>query len=329
MNKTLLTFFSFISLGSFAQTVNSFYTSSVPQAGYTLGTGTVNQTTSGANVSWDFSTLTANGTSITQTLSPSADETTTYPNTQLVASSTGEYNGAGTSATLNIYTTGGGTITGLDVDGVVLNYSTNNATLGAFPLQYGYSYTDQVAGTFNGLGYSGTFTGSCITSVDAYGTITSSIGDVNNTTLTRLKVVQNLNLYYMGFQAGTVTQTIYVYYAAGDTAPKVRSIANNINVPALSVNYDFNAIEIYDPSVMSIDNTPAVSLNKVVPNPATDVLHFTAAMGTTKITVTDAAGRIVLTGTGNDLNISTLNTGVYFVATEINGKMQVTKFLKK
>ena len=47
MNKTLLAIFSFISLGSFAQTVNNFYTTSVPQAGYRLGAGTVNETPSG------------------------------------------------------------------------------------------------------------------------------------------------------------------------------------------------------------------------------------------------------------------------------------------
>lgn len=329
MNKILLVVFSFMSLGGFSQTVNNFYTTSVQQAGYRLGAGTVNETTSGANVSWDFSSLTANGSSITSVVSPSSSDVASYPGTQLVASSNGEYNGAGTTSNISIYTTGAGTITGLNVDGIILNYSTNNATLGTFPLQYGYSYADMVAGTFDGLGYSGTFSGSCTTSVDAYGTINSSIGAIGTGTLTRLKIVQNLKLYYLGLQIGTAAQTIYLYYTATDNTPRVRSLMNNITVPTLGVNYDFSLIELYDPAALSTVSIPNVGIASIAPNPASETLHFTTDMGAAKVTITDAAGRIVLTGVGNDLNISALNGGVYFAATETNGKTQVTKFIKK
>jgi len=329
MNKTLLAIFSFISLGGFSQTVNNFYTTSVPQAGYRLGAGTVNETPSGANVSWDFSSLTANGSSITSVVAPSSSDVASYPGTQLVASSNGEYNGAGNTSNISIYTTGAGTITGLNVDGIILNYNTNNATLGTFPLQYGYSYADVVAGTYDGLGYTGTFSGSCTTSVDAYGTVSSSIGAVGAATLTRLKIVQNLKLYYLGLQIGTVAQTIYLYYTAEDNTPRIRSLMNNITVPALGVNYDFSLIELYDPAVLSTVSIPNADTVGIVPNPATETLHFTTNMGAAKVTITDAAGRIVLTGTGNDLNISGLTTGVYFAASEMDGKIQVTKFVKK
>lgn len=317
-------------MGASAQTISSFYTTGSGAASYIIASGVPDESATGENASWDFSALTNAGTATAQVISSTTNQSSTYPGTQLVAESTGEYNGAGSSSTIDIFTTGGGTITGIDIDGVILNYSTNNATLGTFPLQYGYSNTDQVAGTYSatlsGTAYNGTFTGTCVTSVDAYGTITSSIGSVSGT-LTRLKVVQNLTLNYLGFPAGTATQTIYLYYASGNATPMVRSLATNVNVPALSVDYDVNSVEIYN-GVAGVNTITKNSIS-IAPNPTAEVLHFTGDFNNAKVAIIDATGRIVLSGNGNDLNISSLNSGVYFANVTAETGNQTVKFIKK
>lgn len=330
MKKTLLAIISFVTVSAFAQTVNNFYVLDGANAAgvpYIITSGTANESTTGANVTWDFSGLTADGSATTTTMAPTTTQSTTYPGTTLLAQSEGEYNGAGTSVSLNVFTNGSGVITGINLNNMVLNYSTNNATLGTFPLQYGYTNTDAVAGTFSAMGYNGTFTGTCVTSVDGYGTITTTLGSVAGNTVTRLKVVQTLSLIYLGLPVGTVNQTFYLYYQSGVTYPLARSINFAASVPALGYNYSLVGTELYGTTA----GTDQVTKNTlaVYPNPATDVLHFSNDVLLTTVTITDAAGRIVLSGAGNDLNVSGLTAGVYYATAQAAGGKQAVKFIKR
>ena len=93
-------------------------------------------------------------------------------------------------------------ITGISADDLIVNFVTNNATLGLFPMSFGYSNSDTVAGNYTYTTYSGTFTGTLVTTVDAHGTL-----NLNNTSggfytgnITRLKTVLNLSLNYSFFK---------------------------------------------------------------------------------------------------------------------------------
>lgn len=331
MKKLLLSAIVLANMGASAQTVNNFYTNDAANTeatSYIIASGTANESTAGENVTWDFSALANAGVATTQVLTATTVQSTLYPGTQLAVESTGEYNGAGSSATIDIFTTGAGVITGFDMDGISLNYVTDNATLGTFPLQYGYNNTDQIAGTFQGMGYTGTFTGTCTTSVDAYGTIITSLASVSGT-LTRLKIVQDINLFYLGFPAGTVSQTFYIYYSENFTVPMVRSMATTADIPALNFNYDVSSIEIYGASPIGGTGNFNKNTVSIVPNPAGNLLHFTNGFNAARVTVTDAAGRTVLSGAGNDLDISSLNSGVYFANVTAGTGSQTVKFIKK
>lgn len=329
MKKTLLTLLSLISLSGFAQTVENFYVVNTANAAgvpYIVTSGTADQSASGTNTTWDFSALSATGEGTTTTYATTASQNVTYPNSSVVAESTGDYNGSGSSLTLKLFANAT-SITAIEMDDMVLNYSTNNATLGTFPLNYGYSNTDAVAGTFSAMGYNGTFTGTSVTSVDAYGTISANIGSVAGITVTRLKIVQTLNLIYLTVPIGTVNQTFYLYYQSGVTYPLARSIDFAASVPALNYNYDLQAVELY--GELAGTDSFTKQLLTAYPNPATDVLHFSNNITLTKVTVVDTAGRTVLTGTGNDLNVSSLTTGVYYANAETDNGTKTIKFIKK
>jgi len=71
---------------------------------------------------------------------------------------------------------------------------------------------------------------------------------------------------------------------------------------------------------------------KLYPNPAKDILHIQTNAETSKLVVTDVAGRIVLKETVPafySLNVSGLESGVYFIQLESTYGFQKGKFLKQ
>lgn len=291
----------------------------------------LNEATGGANVTWNFTNLTQESTTTTQVTTPAADDVATYPGSTMMVETVSLTN-SGSNTTryfINQDLTGGMSLTGAEASGMVLNYSTNNAFIGAFPLSYGYTNTDQVAGTFDGLGYSGTFTGTGTSTVDAYGTLTTNVGVANNTAVTRLKTVQNILLYYSGIQAGTLTQTIYSYYnsATLSTGPLFRSITSHLVVALAGINQTVSSLESYTTTA----GTQKFNTNKIVvaPNPVNDILHFSGAADFTNVSITDAAGRTVLKASGNDINVSHLSAGVYYVTAQTEAGSLSSKIVKQ
>lgn len=325
-----------LSAAAFAQyTVPAFYnfTAAAQTDNYVIvnTAGSLNQAAStGENVVWNFNTLSQNTTSASQVITPATADVTTYPgSTMLVQTETATSSGSNTTKYFFAQDANGGiSLTGALSTGFTLNYATNNAYLGQFPMSYGYTNTDNnIAGSFMYGNYSGTFTGSGTTTVDAYGTLTTNIGLANATPVTRIKTVQNLNLTIMGFP-GTLTQTMYSYYA-GDllTGPVFRSITNHIVVPIVSMDQIVDTYESYVTTAGAQQFTKAML--SLTPNPVQNVLHFSGVENISKVTVIDAAGRSVLSGNGNDVFAGNLSAGVYYATAETETGKQTVKFIKK
>ena len=86
----------------------------------------------------------------------------------------------------------------------------------------------------------------------------------------------------------------------------------------------------YTPMTVSIDEAEANNDIRVYPNPANDVLNFTA-QERLEFSLFDMSGKMMMTGDvnpGQSLDISELNDGMYIVETRNNSGVNRTKVLK-
>lgn len=338
MKTNLLLLFFLNSLLGFSQTpINSFYTDDYGFAIVDSSSPLV-QGTAGANVVWNFSTFTFAGNSIYTNLTPTSTEIASYPNTTNVTNIASTV--SGTTTVSKLYTSKASNVvslTGLINPAFSLNYNTNNATLGAFPMNYGFTNNDTTAGNFIYGTYNGTFTGTIATSVDAYGTMTlnatTGSGAYSNVPVTRLKTVQNINLIYGLFgNIGTVVITTYSYYRATGNILIFRDATTVVNVPLLSINNQTTSqYEIFNAILLS-NTTANIQENKfsIVPNPIQNVLHFENAIDIQKVHISDLNGRMVLNQTPfeNDFDISYLQSGVYIVTIVTEYGVENKKIIK-
>ena len=97
-------------------------------------------------------------------------------------------------------------------------------------------------------------------------------------------------------------------------------------------NYNNGQIEDYTLNVKQALATSETSLNKVqlYPNPVKDVLTVSSNKKVNTISVYNAAGQLVKTVENtNTVNMSNLSAGVYVVKTEVEGKTETSKVIKK
>ncbi|GEP49533.1 hypothetical protein FNO01nite_02050 [Flavobacterium noncentrifugens] len=339
MKKTLLfNLFIFCTIGAIAQApINNFYqpqdrvTYNVVQSAVPLV-----QETSGANMNWNFSQLTAVGTSEVHTVAPTAEELVTYLNTTAVTVTTATLGSDDFSNKIFSRTSGTTvSITGANTSQIELIYDTDNATLGNFPLNYGFTNSDGISGTYNATGgYSGSFTGNSTTAVDAYGILTVNVGSTPAAThITRLKTTQTISLDYLFFSnVGTVTQTTYSYYKNGSpmSVPVFRSTHTNINVPLMQIDYTTDSLESFEAQLNTSDFE--VSGFSIAPNPATDFV--TIQMKNNEIIrnlkIVDVNGRIIIESNPieNTLDLSQLQKGTYFAQIKTDSGTFAKKIIK-
>ncbi|WP_298156220.1 T9SS type A sorting domain-containing protein [Flavobacterium sp.] len=313
MKTKLLFLLSMCSAAAFAQSVNSYY--GVDATAYTLFSSptALDQSADGTDQSWSFSGLTINGDVVDTNGTPTAGEVTSYPGTTFKSTTAGTENATATSSTIYAKEVAGTiSVTGAVSDGLTLNYATDNAEVGTYPLAYGYTNTDAVAGTFNYTTYNGTFTGSLTTSIDAYGTLTLDPGP-DNVNVVRLMTQQTLSLVYPGFgTVGTVTIDSYSYFEAGSNSPLFRTATTTMVVPLLSINQTKTRIEIMS-SALSIGDV-AKNLVQVTPNPMLDVLQIVneGNVPVRSVRLFDVNGRMVGETTAASMDVSQLQKGIYF-----------------
>ncbi len=332
MKTKLLLTFSMFSLIGFAQApIASYY--GTAGSHFAVMEGTINQTAAGANLTWNFNNMNVVDESYDTEALPTSAEISVYPGSTKVVTTTI----IGSNTVTKLYSKSPSSnlsITGADNSGVLLNYSTNNANLGTFPLAFGYNQSDNVAGNYDNGDYAGSFSGTIITSVDAYGTLNLGSGGTTNisTPATRLKTVQNLSLNFGVFQnVGTITITTYSYYGS-DTptgVPRFRTTQTNVSVPLLGLNDTFSTMEAYTFTELG---TPEFYADRfsIAPNPVSDLLNIKSKDAIQLVTLADATGKIVLAdrAPSGSIAVGHLQKGVYFVNIQSDAGSTVKKFIK-
>lgn len=340
--KTKLLLLSLFTFGfaSAQAPINSYYGTDGVEFSIIFDDMGIDMVPAGANVTWNMSNVAEIGTSIDEETTPTAGELSDFPGTTNVVTTTSTI--ANVDSEFKIYSKHPGNVlslTGIQNSDLLLNYSTNNAALGLFPMNYGFTNTDNIAGNYDNGTYQGTFSGTINTSVDAWGTLTieGTPGVITSFTgpVTRLKTVQNISLNYGIFtNVGTVTVTTYGYYNADmPNIPRFRSTVTTVVVPLLSINQAFSQFEVFKSAPLgTVEIQKATDRVSIMPNPVENTLTiWTENQKIQSVTLTDVTGKTVLNDTSQNSNIevSHLQKGIYFAAIETDLGSTVKKFIKK
>lgn len=316
--------------------INTFYGANNTTFSLLTSANALDHSPTGANQTWNFNQMLSLGNSVHTYVSPTTQELTTYPGTttNIVSTST-----QGTTVNIgNLYTknaSGTVSITGLNTSGLNANFSTNNATIGTFPMNYGYTYTDNnVAGNYVYGTYSGTFTGTLTTSVDAYGTL--NLNDAGNGgysgNVTRMKNVLSISLNYGFFSnAGTVTQTSYTYFdpTVSTTDFVFRSVTTTAVVSLLSINQTDTTIEKYPTTTPLSTEHQTLAQSLWINNPIKNMLEISSSIpvDAANISISDTLGKTVFSFANQTIDgilqlpVSLAN-GLYFITiTDKNGSI--------
>lgn len=334
MKTKLLFLFSLVPFSGFAQSPIVSFTPNPDSSFMLLTTDTPpDQTAEGANATWSFTGLTEFGSSSYGLEVPTSEELLTFPgSTQKLV----HFEQTDVPSQTDIYFKAPGndvSITGISAEGLLIAYNTNNAHIGAYPLEYGYNNTDAVAGNYVYGDYDGTFSGNITTSVDAYGTFTTDLFPFEGPfAATRMKTQQTLSMNYSIFtNVGTFTQTIWDYFPEGSNDPTLRVTTTSVNIPLLSINETTTGLEMFLPTLATKSwNQQSV---QVAPNPVENVMAIQTAnhQKIKSVTIADATGKIVLDdhSQSQSIELGHLQQGVYFATIVTDAGISTKKIVKK
>ncbi|XMO85266.1 T9SS type A sorting domain-containing protein [Algibacter sp. AS12] len=334
MKTKLLILACFYTVLSFGQSVSTYH--SAPNTNFTLlgpATG-MDQTATGANANWTLTNFTQGNTYVDTYTAPTASELSSYPGTTNVLSIINEANTSNPNQFFLAENGSGSAITGISQGDIELNYSTNNAFIGMFPMSFGTNNSGPVSGTFSFQGTNGTFTGTFSASIEAYGTLT--VGTTYSETVTRMRVDQSLSFSVPPIlnNVGTLTQTVYYYFNNTTNNLDFRYSYTNIVAAALNIDqtsesFEFNTTD----NTLSSNDFNLAAITKLYPNPAQNAISVNIPNSETvkSFLIYDNQGRIVSARSEhyNNIDISNLNTGLYFLNIQTNsGKVFNKKFVK-
>ena len=335
--KLLLSLLALSTLGFAQHQVNSFYGANGSILSAVVNPNTLNHGAGGVNQNWTFSGFVLLGNTTYTYVAPTSTESTTYPGTTNVIVSTS------TTATGKMFTKAAGatvSITGLDSSGLNINFNggsggSGNATLGAFPMVYPFTNTDNtVSGNYNYGTNSGTFSGTLVTTVDGYGVL--NLPDYGYTgNVTRLKTVLAVTLYVSIFPVGTASQTTYAYYDPTDTSNnfKFRSINTVVVSSAAGIDQNDTTYELWGIPILANTDNPLQSV--WIQNPVQNSIQINTSnvIDNANISVTDMLGKTIYQAKNESINGTfeipvSLTKGIYLI-TIGNENGSVTKKIIK
>ncbi|MDG1728384.1 MAG: T9SS type A sorting domain-containing protein [Algibacter sp.] len=349
MKLLLLFVFTFVFSFSEAQTPIQNYNSNPLSNYYVVSTpSAIDQSPTGANAIWTFSSFSTTGTTTEDTYAvPTSGELIEYPNTTSVQTTTSTPLVGGTNKVFTENIAGLVSLTGIEREGLSLNYDgdntrnigepvnpippnddNGNAVIGIFPLAFGSTNSDDVSGSFDFFSpefgnLSGTFEGLITTTVDAYGTLnTNDLGNGSGSysgQVTRLKIEQNIIFNVLNASA---SQLSYYYY--DDITGNIFLRYTELVISTTGTLFDpieEVLIERLDTNSLDINKNNLNALS-VFPNPVKNHLNINLKQKARikSIKVYDISGRQVMkTKTNTTLvDVSALKSGLYIinVATE-------------
>jgi hypothetical protein len=285
----------------------------------------------GANQNWNFTSLTSNSltSSATYTTVASTPSASTFNQATLA-----EHDGAGNynywKSTATAFELAGS----IDNTGGFVNVQANTGVVATWPINFGYNATDNFSGTVNFSSLPGTLTGTMTMVGSGNGTITLPgnlmLGNILQTRLTQTVVVN------LGFITATLTINEYSYYHGTQKFPLLvvsYSTTDTGGGPTLSYEILGNS------AVLTGINEGTLQLPEFVlfPNPATNRLNIMLENSkgeNVNVEIMNGVGQTVKTvniGTASsiyeNIDLSSLSSGVYFVKTSIGEKVATKKLV--
>jgi hypothetical protein len=278
---------------------------------------------SGANITWDFSWVTANQTATTNYVAASATPyNASFPTSTIASyedtssytywtksSSVWQSDGSGSSSGDLVYT-----------DPLILL---------TFPFTYNSTYSDNFVGAGTIIGIPITQSGTVSLVADGYGTLITPEGTFTGVLRCKRKVTALMTIF--GFSTAD-TADIYEWYKPGYKAPlmsvnhqRVWDLANNTMDSSTSISYlqaTPNNIEAYSVS----------SALSIVPNPTSEVISLPELKKEMYFTIADATGRTLHAGRylpGKSISVAALPEGLYFLAVSDGQQKFHSKFQVK
>lgn len=266
----------------------------------------------GANVTWDFATLTTSGDLITTydpaltpegSNFPAATIATTYFNTGIayysINSALYEFNGFSFTGPQNMVLT--------DVQ-----------TVAEFPIAYLSNWADNFSGGGSFLGGM-TRTGNVSTTCDAHGQLIMPYGTVNN--VLRLHGIESWTDTPTGGSPTDYVNDFYYWITPGLSQPVLVVRTTETFQAGTLVDSVEEAVWLDGSEVMGVMDVSATSGFSIVPNPATTNAQLTFTGKASQIEVNDATGRLIdrigIAGSQDRtcaLNVSGFPSGLYVVS---------------
>ncbi len=299
----------------------------------------------GGNITWDYSGLTMEPGSPSETNTVIAISASSYsadfPNAQ--------YHEDFPTGIQSFFTNNGND---LEIEGFVFSnggvdyrivYDDDNLQLMSRPVSLNDMINDNIEGTafapFSGSTATADITGTAVTQADGEGTLV--IGNNSYPNTIRIKTVENSSgtAFFQMVNVGTISvlRKNYAYYSTStsDHFPLLTVSTISITIPG--------GATVEQKIVWSKDDTgnylsigkelkQDLSLN-LFPNPADDNLNINTSAGTESIKVFNTIGELVKIinnpKSTETINVSNLSAGVYFVSATVNGQTKTDKLIIK
>lgn len=303
---------------------------------YPIGTITVSLPTS--TITWysDATLLTSIGTSATQTPTSTAVGTTTYYVTETITGTTT----CESSASMVAITINANPTVSFSALSDICENASNYTLIEGAPAGGVYSGTGVTAGIFNpstaGAGTE-TLTYTYTDGNDCSASATQSI-TVNATPTVTFGALSDVCVYNPSFALTGGLPTGGTYSGFGVTAGNFNPATAGLDTHILTYSYtDGNGCEgtatssITVDGCASIDETNTIGL-AIFPNPTSGTITVQFEGNLANITVVDVTGKIIdeMTIQSNEMiDLSTLNTGTYFINVNIDGKTSTERVIIK
>lgn len=285
------------------------------------------QGASGANQTWNNSSLVSTGsTSTTCVTVGSTTNGSSFPNANVASQSGSNISYFKTSATgMQNY--------GYDAGGTLFLYSNPEDQL-HFPCTYNSTFTDNFAATFTTSGYTTYRHGSTTVTADAYGTLTTPTGTYTNCMRIHFVQAYSDSLYVGMPTVITYSNDEYIWYKDGIHAPIAYTFSFVSNGSTSSgAGYLSTAL-----GVNEVDNN--ISMFSVYPNPASETINLLFNLknaNNAQLNVFNSIGQqLSVTSLQNlfegdntvSVDVATLPEGIYFVQLILdNGNIQTRRFV--
>lgn len=222
---------------------------------------------------------------------------------------------------------------------VIATFDVDEAKAMDYPFSNGSSFSDDFEGeinfTFQGFPQTSAVTGTIHASIDGQGTLMLP-GATTITDVIRYKTVDTTYANVIVLGDIEIIRNQYEYYDIANSSLPVFThttlIAQNVGstTPISAQTMVLSSVEADD--FASLNETNSFELS-VYPNPATNEITLNGEFTSNAVaTIFDQSGRVILSSevsNGSNLNISSLESGIYIVSIQDNGAISTTNIVKK